>query len=97
MNHDVQTPVRSLDQRRDEFSRRRFLAMPLAGSIAWVVVGVAGTCLAPTYAVWVLFIATGCIAWLGMLLSGIAGVNFLDKSSVAIPVILRDTSAHPGR
>lgn len=80
MSQDVQTPARSLDQQREEFSRRRFLAMPLAGSIAWVVTGVAGACLAPFYAVWALFIATGCIASLGMLLSRFTGENFLDKS-----------------
>ncbi|MEO9079048.1 MAG: hypothetical protein ABI268_07010, partial [Rhodanobacter sp.] len=80
MNHDVQAPVRSLDQQREEFSRRRFLAMPLAGSIAWAVAGVAGALLPPLYAVWALFIATGCIAYLGMLLSRFTGENFLDKS-----------------
>ena len=80
MNQDVRVPIRSLDQQRDEFSRRRMLAMPLAGSIAWLVTGVAGACLAPVYAVWTLFIATGCIAYLGMLLSRFTGENFLDKS-----------------
>ena len=80
MNQDVQTAARSLDQQRDEFSRRRFLAMPLAGAIAWSVAGVAGACLAPLYAVWALFIATGFIAWLGMLLSRFTGEDFLDKS-----------------
>ncbi|MEO9080098.1 MAG: hypothetical protein ABI268_12415 [Rhodanobacter sp.] len=80
MNQHVPPPARSLDQQRAEFSRRRFLAMPLAGSIAWLVAGVAGACLAPVYAVWVLFIATGCIAWLGMLFSRFTGEHFLDKS-----------------
>ena len=80
MNQGVQPPTRSLDQQRDEFSRRRFLAMPLAGSIAWLLAGVAGACLSPLYAVWALFIATGCIAWLGMLLSRFTGEHFLDKS-----------------
>ncbi len=80
MNQGLQIPIRSLDQQRDEFSRRRFLAMPLAGSIAWVVAGVAGAYLAPLYAVWTLFIATGCIAYVGMLLSRFTGENFLDKS-----------------
>ncbi len=80
MNQDVQTATRSLDEQRDEFSRRRFLAMPLAGSIAWLVVGVAGACLTPLYAVWALFIATGCIAYLGILLSRFTGENFLDRA-----------------
>ncbi len=80
MSQAVQAPIRSLDLQRDEFSRRRFLAMPLAGSIAWLVAGVAGAWLAPVYAVWALFIATGSIAYLGMLLSRFTGENFLDKS-----------------
>lgn len=71
---------RSLDEQRDEFSRRRFLAMPLAGAIAWTMVGVAGAFAAPIYAVWVLFIATGSIACLGILLSRYTGESFLDKS-----------------
>jgi len=80
MNQDVRAASRSLDEQRYEFSRRRFLAMPLAGSIAWLVAGVAGACLAPLYAVWALFIATGRIAYFGMLLSRFTGENFLDKS-----------------
>ncbi|MEO8779426.1 MAG: hypothetical protein ABI389_12255 [Rhodanobacter sp.] len=80
MNQDAQAETRSLDQQRDEFSRRRFLAMPLAGAIAWSVAGITGACLTPLYAVWALFIATGFIAWLGMLLSRFTGENFLDKS-----------------
>lgn len=80
MSEEAQVPTGSLDQQRDEFSRRRFLAMPLAGSIAWAIAGVAGACLVPLYAVWVLFIATGCIAYLGILLPRFTGENFLDKS-----------------
>lgn len=80
MNQPVSAAPRSLDQQREEFARRRFLAMPLAGCIAWVVAGVAGACLAPLYAVWALFIATGSIAYLGMFLSRFTGENFLDKS-----------------
>lgn len=80
MSYVVPVITRSLDQQRDEFSRRRFLAMPLAGSIAWLVAGVAGACVSPLYAVWALFIATGLIAWLGILLSRFTGEDFLDKS-----------------
>lgn len=80
MNTDMQTATRSLDEQREEFSRRRFLAMPLAGAIAWSIAGVAGAFLTPVYAVWTLFIATGFIAYLGILLSRFTGENFLDKS-----------------
>ena len=80
MNPDMYSTARSLDVQRLEWSRRRFLAMPLAGAIAWLIAGVAGGMLPPIYAVWTLFIATGCIAYLGMFLSRFTGENFLDKS-----------------
>lgn len=71
--------LRSLEMQRVEFCRRRFLAMPLAGLIAWTVIGVAGALLPPILAVWVLFGATGSIVGLGMLLSRWTGEDFLDK------------------
>ena len=77
---DIASTNRSLEVQREEWSRRRFLAMPLAGAIAWSIAGVAGAFLPPVYAVWTLFIATGCIAYLGMFLSRFTGENFLDKS-----------------
>lgn len=80
MNDDVRASVLSLAEQRDEFSWRRFLAMPLAGTIAWTVAGVAGAWLSPFLAVWALFIATGSIAYLGIWLSRFTGENFLDKS-----------------
>jgi hypothetical protein len=54
--------------------------MPLAGTIAWVIVGVAGATLPPFPATMVLFIATGSIAYLGMFISRFTGEHFLDRS-----------------
>ena len=71
--------IRTLDEQRREFARRRGVAMPLAGMVAWCVVGVAGACLPPVPAVWVLFGATGCIVFLGIFFSRFTGENFLDK------------------
>lgn len=73
-------PVRTLDVQRAEFSRRRFLAMPLAGTIAWSVIGVASLVLKPWPLAITLFAATGSIAYLGMAISRLTGENFLDKS-----------------
>ncbi len=70
----------TLDQQRELYKSRRFLAMPLAGTIMWALVGVSSLLLAPIYTVWTLFIATGCIAYLGIFLSRFTGENFLDKS-----------------
>ena len=70
---------RTLDEQRREFAQRRFLAMPLAGAVAWTIVGVAGTFLRPGPEVLVLFAATGSILYLGMFFSRFTGENFLDK------------------
>lgn len=72
--------ARSLDVQRTEFAARRFLAMPLAGTIAWIVVGVSGLFLPSRTVGILLFIATGMIAYLGMLISRFTGENFLDKT-----------------
>ena len=71
---------RSLEDQRREFSNRRFLAMPLAGAIAWAVVGIGGLFLNPFPACMTLFIATGSIVYLGMLISRFTGENFMDKT-----------------
>jgi hypothetical protein len=71
---------RTLDDQRREFGARRFLAMPLAGTIAWIVVGLAGASQSPQVAVWTLFIATGSIAYLGLGLSRLTGENLTDRT-----------------
>lgn len=76
----MNTPSRSLDRQREEFSSRRFLAMPIAGTLAWIVVGSASPFLSTFGAAMVLFVATGSIAYLGMFVSRFTGENFLDKS-----------------
>ena len=70
---------RTLEVQRQEFAAQRFLAMPLAGLIAWLIVGVAGLFLPPVAIVWTLFIATGSIVYLGLFLSRYTGENFLDQ------------------
>ena len=70
---------RTLDEQRLEFAQRRGLAMPLAGAVAWTVVGLGGVFLPPILEVWLLFGATGFIAGLGIFFSRFTGENFLDK------------------
>ena len=72
--------ARSLEEQRLEFARRRGLAMPLAGCVAWSVVGIGGLFLPKIAEVWLLFGATGGIAYLGMFISRLTGENFLDSS-----------------
>lgn len=71
---------RTLEEQREEYKARRFLAMPLAGAIVWAVIGIGGVFLNPWQAVWVLFIGTGSIFYLGMLISKFTGENFFNKS-----------------
>jgi hypothetical protein len=78
-NPNAPSAARTLDEQRLEFARRRFLAMPLAGAVAWMIVGVAGAFLSPALEVWVLFGATGGILYLAMFFSRFTGENFLDK------------------
>ena len=80
MSDPQQQLLRSLDEQRAEYARRRGLAMPLAGAIVWTLIGIAGVFLPPILAVWSMFIGTGFIAYLGIVLSRFTGENFLDKN-----------------
>ncbi len=71
---------RTLEEQRKEYSERRFLAVPLAGAIVWIVIGFGGAFLSPVGAVWTLFIGTGSIIYLGLFLSRFTGENLLDKT-----------------
>ena len=71
---------RTLEEQRIEFAKGKFLATPLAGIIAWLIVGIAGLTLPTQATVYILFIATGCIVYLGMFISKFTGENFLDQS-----------------
>lgn len=75
--HNI-TPL-SLDQQREIFSQRRFLATPLAGTIAWTIAGFAGHFLSEFHAVLTLFIATGSIVYLAMLIARFTGEDFFQK------------------
>ncbi len=71
---------RSLEDQRTEFSKSRFLAMPLAGTIAWIVIGIAGAFVPVGLAAWILFIATGMIFALGLLLARFLGEDLIGKT-----------------
>jgi len=71
----------TLDQELAAFRARRFLAMPLAGSIAWLLVLVAGQLLDSRWHLLAVYALTGCIAYLGMGLSTLTGENFMAKEN----------------
>lgn len=69
----------SLETSREEFKRSPLLAMPIAGTIAWTVIGVAGAYFPTMAAAWVLFIGTGSIFGLGIAVSRFTGEDLLGK------------------
>lgn len=70
----------TLEQQRTQFANRKFLATPLSGLIAWLLVGISGLFLSDRITVWVLFIATGSIVYLALFISKYTGENFLDNT-----------------
>jgi uncharacterized protein DUF7010 len=74
------TPPRTLDDQRAEFASNGFLAMPIAGTIAWALIGVCGAFLPVNLAAWVLFIGTGSIFGLGLLVARFLGEDLLGKT-----------------
>lgn len=75
----LQTIPADLADQLARFRARRFLAVPLAGAIAWALVGVGGWVLSPYNAAMLLFIATGCIVYLGLALSRLTGEHAASR------------------
>jgi len=72
--------LRTLDEQRLEFARGRYLAMPIAGAIAWTIVGIGGALLPVGLASWVLFIATGSTFGLGVLVAKAIGEDLWERT-----------------
>jgi hypothetical protein len=70
---------RTLEEQRREFAASNFLATPLSGLIVWLIIGTSGLVLPIRTTVWVLFIGTGSIVYLGLFISKFTGENFLDQ------------------
>jgi hypothetical protein len=70
----------TLEEQLHQLANCRFLAMPLAGTLAWIVVGIGGCFLPPDWAGLVLFIATGSIFYLGLLIARFTGEDLLGKT-----------------
>lgn len=75
----------SLDEHRAWFSRSPFLAMPIAGTIAWTVIGIGGMFLPTPLASWTLFIATGMIFSIGLVVARFTGEDLLGKQRPGNP------------
>ena len=75
----------SLEEHRAWFARSPFLAMPIAGTIAWTVIGIGGTFLPVRLAAWTLFIATGMIFSIGLVVARFTGEDLLGKERPGNP------------
>lgn len=74
----------SLDDQLAAFKNNRFLAMPISGTIAWAAIGIAGALLPTTMLkAWAVFIGTGSIFGLGILISRFTGEDLLGKEGTA--------------
>ena len=71
----------SLDQQRESFKQKRFIAMPLAGTIVWSIIGINAPFLSEQAITWMLYLGTGAIFYLGAGLSYITGERFFDKKA----------------
>ena len=77
----VLRPMHSLDQQLADFRRNRMIAMPIAGMIAWAGIGVAGALLPMRAAAWAVFIGTGMIFYLGVLVARFTGEDLMGKKA----------------
>lgn len=71
---------RTLEEQRTEFTKRPFLATPIAGLAVWLIIGLSGLFLPVRTTVWVLFLGTGSIAYLAIFISKFTGERFVDKN-----------------
>jgi hypothetical protein len=76
----MQIQTRTLEEQKQEFKESKLIATPIAGLIAWICVFISSLFFSDFVTVWVLFIATGSIVYMGMGISKRTGENFLDKS-----------------
>jgi hypothetical protein len=73
------TDVKTLEEQREAFSSRRFLAMPLSGLICWAIIGIGSLFLNNFHSVLLVFIATGSIVYIAMIISKLTGETFFRK------------------
>lgn len=75
----IQSPPLSLEQQREDFKRKRFIAMPLAGTLVWALLGISAPFVSEVTITWMLYLGTGAIFYLGAGLSYLTGERFFDK------------------
>ena len=71
--------MQSLEQQRETFKQNRFLAMPLAGTLAWSCIGVIAIFASIETIIWSIWIGCGTIFYIGIGISKLTGENLLKK------------------
>ncbi|WP_431189808.1 DUF7010 family protein [Alteromonas gracilis] len=72
----------TLEQERTLFKQNRFIAMPLAGTIVWALIGLTAPFVSEFVITWMIYIGTGAIFYLGAGLSYLTGERFFAKDKV---------------
>lgn len=81
MSNVTVTQTLSLDQQLQEFRQRRFLATPLSGAIVWFLLIFTGLFLSPKAQVLAVFIGTGSIVYVALLVSRLTGERLKFQSN----------------
>jgi len=76
---NIMTRALTLEQERTLYKQRRFVAMPLAGTIVWAALGFLAPFVSDYVITWALYIGTGAIFYLGAGLSYVTGERFFSK------------------
>jgi uncharacterized membrane protein YqjE len=75
----MKTQTLTLEQQRDIMKQRRFIAMPLAGTLVWAAIGFASPFFNEAIQTWMLYLGTGAIFYIGSGLSYLTGERFFSK------------------
>ena len=81
MSNVTATQALSLDQQLQEFRQRRFLATPLSGAIVWFILIFTGLFLPSKAQVLAVFVGTGSIVYLALLVSRFTGERLKFQSN----------------
>jgi hypothetical protein len=69
----------TLEEQRAAFAKKRFIAMPIAGTIVWALIGIIGLTMPAEWKIWSVWIGCGSIFYLGMAISKLTGEDFFNK------------------
>lgn len=71
----------TLEEQRAAFAQKRFIAMPIAGTIVWALIGIIGLTMPIEWQIWSVWIGCGSIVYLGMAISKVTGEDFFNKKT----------------